>query len=67
MLAAVCMENNAHSQALQHIEHAQLLYCSGKDLPLYLTIKAGICLVHLGNIEKAEVVHPYQNSINFLY
>lgn len=56
MLAAVCMENNVHDRALQHIEHAQLLYCSGKDLPLHLTIKAGICHIHLGNIEKAEVV-----------
>lgn len=56
MLAAVCMENNAHDKALQHIEHAQLLYCSGKDLPLHLTIKAGICHIHLGNIEKAEAL-----------
>lgn len=56
MLAAVCMENNVHDRALQHIEHAQLLYCSGKDLPLHLTIKAGICHIHLGNIEKAEAL-----------
>lgn len=56
MLAAVCMENNVHDKALQHIEHAQLLYCSGKDLPLHLTIKAGICHIHLGNIEKAEAL-----------
>ena len=28
---------------------------SGKELPLNLTIKEGICHVHLKNMEKAEV------------
>ncbi|KAK9283298.1 hypothetical protein L1049_011535 [Liquidambar formosana] len=56
LLAAMCMENNMHDNALRHIEHAHLVYCSGKDLPLYLTVKAGICHIHLGNMEKAKIL-----------
>ena len=55
LLADVFMEIDAHSNALQHIEHAHMIYYSGKELPLELMIKAGICQVFLGNIEKAEV------------
>eukprot|EP00258_Populus_trichocarpa_P022846 XP_024438865.1 general transcription factor 3C polypeptide 3 isoform X6 [Populus trichocarpa] len=54
LLADVFMEIDAHNNALQHIEHAQMIYYSGKELPLELMIKAGICHVFLGNIEKAE-------------
>lgn len=49
------METKAHDRALQHIENAQAVYYSGKELPLNLKIKAGICHVHLGNIEMAQV------------
>lgn len=55
LLAAILMETNAYNNALQHIEHAHQVYYSGKELPLELKIKAGICHVRLGNIEKAEV------------
>jgi len=55
LLAAIFMESNAHDKALQLIESANLAYCSGKELPLTLTIKEGICHAHLKNMEKAEV------------
>ncbi|KAF2317269.1 hypothetical protein GH714_019213 [Hevea brasiliensis] len=56
LLAAVLMETNAHNNALKHIEHAHQVYYSGKEMPLQLKIKAGICHVHLGNIEKSEII-----------
>ncbi|OAY46652.1 hypothetical protein MANES_06G016500v8 [Manihot esculenta] len=56
LLAAILMETNAYNNALQHIEHAHQVYYSGKELPLELKIKAGICHVRLGNIEKAEIM-----------
>lgn len=55
LLAAIFMESNAHDKALQVIEHANLAYYSGKELPLNLTIKEGICHAQLKNMEKAEV------------
>lgn len=51
------MEGNAYVKALNNIEHAQQAYCAGKELPLYLPIKAGICHLYLGNVEKAEVCY----------
>lgn len=48
------MGTKAHDRALQHIERAQVVN-SGKELPLNLKIKAGICHVHLGNMEMAQV------------
>ncbi|KAL5564861.1 hypothetical protein UlMin_028025 [Ulmus minor] len=56
LLASILMEANKHSKALQHIEHAMSVYCSGNELPLNLTSKAGICHVHLGNMQKAEIL-----------
>ncbi|KAM1165030.1 hypothetical protein PS2_024268 [Malus domestica] len=53
LLASILMENNSHKEALQHIKHAQLVLCSKKDMPLAMTIKAGICHAYLGNMEKA--------------
>lgn len=55
LLAVILMDNNEHIKALQHIEDAHLKYCSGKELPINLRIKAGICHIHLENMEKAEV------------
>ncbi|KAI4356966.1 hypothetical protein L6164_000943 [Bauhinia variegata] len=56
LLAAICMESNAHDRALQHIEHAKAVHFSGQEMPLNLKIKAGICHVHLGNMEMAQVL-----------
>eukprot|EP00257_Ricinus_communis_P016581 XP_015574791.1 general transcription factor 3C polypeptide 3 [Ricinus communis] len=56
LLAAVLMDTNAYNKALQHIEHAHLVYYSGKEMPLQLKIKAGICHIHLKNVEKAEML-----------
>lgn len=55
-LASLCMEGNEHRKALEKIEHAERVYCAGKEMPLYLTAKAGICHLHLGNVKKAEVL-----------
>ncbi|XP_027190594.1 uncharacterized protein [Cicer arietinum] len=52
LLGAILMEINAHDKALQYIELSQV---DGKELPLTLKVKAGICHVHLGNMEKAQV------------
>jgi len=46
------MEIKAHDRALQFIEQSQVV---GKELPLNLKVKAGICHVHLGNMEIAQV------------
>ncbi|MCL7043412.1 hypothetical protein MKW94_027674 [Papaver nudicaule] len=54
LLATILMENNEHFKALQQIEHARSIYCSKEQLPLSLSVKAGICHVHLGNIGQAE-------------
>ncbi|KAH0977417.1 hypothetical protein GBA52_027136 [Prunus armeniaca] len=56
LLASILMENNAHNEAIQHIEHAQLVFCSNKEMPLTMKIKAGICHAYLGNMEKAETL-----------
>lgn len=64
LLAATCMQDNAYNRALQYIEHAKQVYCSGKDLPLYLTVRAGICHIHLGNIDKAELCFSGLNRVN---
>ncbi|KAL6210384.1 hypothetical protein ACLB2K_015617 [Fragaria x ananassa] len=53
LLASLLMENNAHNEALQHIEHAQLTLYSGKEPPLEMKVKAGICHANLGNMRKA--------------
>ncbi|KAJ6878092.1 hypothetical protein NC651_030745 [Populus alba x Populus x berolinensis] len=65
LLADVFMEIDAHNNALQHIERAQMIYYSGKELPLELMIKAGICHVFLGNIEKAEIHFSALQQENF--
>ncbi|XP_031255511.1 general transcription factor 3C polypeptide 3 isoform X2 [Pistacia vera] len=53
-LVDILMSSNAHDKALQHIEHAHMVYFSGKEVPLNLKIKAGICHIQLGNMEHAE-------------
>ncbi|KAK9161939.1 hypothetical protein Syun_002841 [Stephania yunnanensis] len=35
---------------------ARSVQCPGEQFPLHLNVKAGICQVHLGNIEEAEVL-----------
>lgn len=54
-LVSLYMEGNEHQKALERIEHAEKVYCAGKEMPLYLIAKAGICHLHLGNVKKAEV------------
>lgn len=55
MLALSYMERNEFMKALQHIEHAKAVCGPGKEFPLYLMIREGICRAHLGDMEKAEV------------
>ncbi|KAK6160873.1 hypothetical protein DH2020_004254 [Rehmannia glutinosa] len=54
LLASVLMETNAYARALEHIDRTQQVYGTGNENPLHLIIKAGICHVHLGHLEKAE-------------
>ncbi|KAK3229696.1 hypothetical protein Dsin_001577 [Dipteronia sinensis] len=54
LLLSILMQNNAHEKDLHHIEHTHMVNISGKELPLKLKIKAGICYFCLGNMEKAE-------------
>ncbi|KAL4583203.1 hypothetical protein LXL04_007770 [Taraxacum kok-saghyz] len=56
LLASIHMLGNAHEKALHHIEYAQLNYSGGQDLPVELLVQAGICHVHLGNMEKAQAL-----------
>ncbi|XP_027088633.2 uncharacterized protein [Coffea arabica] len=56
ILASLHIEGNAHLKALEHIENAQQVYCSGKEMPLCLRIKAGICHIHFGNFVKPEAL-----------
>ncbi|CAA0806010.1 tetratricopeptide repeat (TPR)-containing protein [Striga hermonthica] len=55
LLSSVLMENNAYAKALEHIERAQQGCVDEKEIPLHTIIKAGICHVQLGHMEKAEV------------
>ncbi|KAI3678471.1 hypothetical protein L6452_37765 [Arctium lappa] len=66
ILASVLMSANGHEKALQYIEYAQQTYSVGKELPIELLIQAGICHVHLGNMEKAEVLFSVftQENVN---
>ncbi|KAL1533395.1 general transcription factor 3C polypeptide 3-like isoform X2 [Salvia divinorum] len=54
LLVSVLMENDKYARALEHIEHTQKVYKTGKQMPLDLITKAGICHIHLGHKEKAE-------------
>ncbi|GAB4839589.1 hypothetical protein Ancab_029112 [Ancistrocladus abbreviatus] len=53
VFVSLCIEKKEHVKALQHIEDAKNL--SGRELPLYLTIKEGICHANLGDVERAEI------------
>lgn len=55
LLVSVLMENDEYARALEHIEQAQQVYNTGKEMQLDLITKAGICHVHLGHKENAEV------------
>ncbi|XP_016433921.1 uncharacterized protein LOC107760391 [Nicotiana tabacum] len=52
MLATICIENGEYAKALQHIEGCFM----GREWPLNLTAKAGICNIYLGNLSKAETL-----------
>ncbi|PNY06202.1 general transcription factor 3c polypeptide 3-like [Trifolium pratense] len=52
LLGGILMEIKAHDRALRYIEQSQVV---GEELPLNLKVKAGICHVHLGNMEMAQV------------
>ncbi|KAK1433400.1 hypothetical protein QVD17_10310 [Tagetes erecta] len=54
LLASFLMSENAHEKALHYIQYAHQSCSEVKELPFDLSIKAGICHVHLGNMEKAE-------------
>ncbi|XP_059299491.1 uncharacterized protein LOC132052132 isoform X1 [Lycium ferocissimum] len=65
LLAVLHMEDNAHLKALDLIECAKQRYFTGKQMPLSLIIKAGICHLHLGHIEEAEIIFSavhYENA-----
>ncbi|KAL5710730.1 hypothetical protein ACHQM5_021260 [Ranunculus cassubicifolius] len=56
LLVSLLMESGEHAKAIQQIERIHLVYDSQKKLPIHLTVKAGICHVHLGNIKDAEIL-----------
>ncbi|KAJ7961663.1 General transcription factor 3C polypeptide 3 [Quillaja saponaria] len=56
LLAAILMDTNAYDKALEHIEHAQLRN-SSNELPWSLKIRAGICHIHLRNLQMAQVLY----------
>ncbi|KAJ7521433.1 hypothetical protein O6H91_19G054300 [Diphasiastrum complanatum] len=54
LLAELYMEQGLHLSAIAQIDHARMRYCSGRGLPLDLTVKAGLCYAHTGDFESAE-------------
>ncbi|EFJ04351.1 hypothetical protein SELMODRAFT_432497 [Selaginella moellendorffii] len=54
LLAELHMGNRNYAAALSQIDRARQMYCHGQALPLDLSIKSGICHVHLGNLLAAE-------------
>eukprot|EP00252_Welwitschia_mirabilis_P015952 TRINITY_DN35372_c0_g1_i1.p1 TRINITY_DN35372_c0_g1~~TRINITY_DN35372_c0_g1_i1.p1 ORF type:complete len:936 (-),score=195.07 TRINITY_DN35372_c0_g1_i1:201-3008(-) len=54
LLASLLIEDKSYSKAIEQIEHARMIYCSGQGLPLELAVKAGISHAHIGNLEEAE-------------
>ncbi|KZV26794.1 general transcription factor 3C polypeptide 3 [Dorcoceras hygrometricum] len=54
LLASILMDSYEYAKVLDHIEHTQKVNSAGKEIPLSLVIKAGICHVHLTQLEKAE-------------
>ncbi|KAL6560554.1 hypothetical protein OROGR_004113 [Orobanche gracilis] len=52
LLVSVLMESNSYAKALEYIERAH--QACGEEIPLHISIKAGICHVHLGHLEKAK-------------
>ncbi|XVF75058.1 hypothetical protein PTKIN_Ptkin13bG0158500 [Pterospermum kingtungense] len=55
ILVTMLMQNNAYERALKQIEQAQVIYYMGKELPVNLKTQAGICHIHLGDTDKAEM------------
>ncbi|XP_047955109.1 general transcription factor 3C polypeptide 3-like isoform X1 [Salvia hispanica] len=62
LLVSVLMDNDKYAIALEHIEHTQKVYNTGKQMPLDLITKAGICHIHLGHKEKAEACFKVLNQ-----
>lgn len=60
-LAANLMEGNDYVKALQHIKHA-LASCVRKESPLFLKLKEGICHIHLGHLDEAEVIFLHNSN-----
>ncbi|XP_074316928.1 uncharacterized protein LOC141653154 isoform X2 [Silene latifolia] len=54
LLASSYMKRNDYTKALQHIESAEKV-CGSGEFPLHITIRKGICYVHLADVDKAEV------------
>ncbi|XP_073159361.1 uncharacterized protein [Henckelia pumila] len=54
LLASILMESDAYDKVLDHIEHEQKIHSAGNEITLSLIIKAGICHVHLRQLEKVE-------------
>ncbi|KAL6565515.1 hypothetical protein OROHE_004573 [Orobanche hederae] len=54
LLVSVLMESNSYARALEYIERTEQACITGKEIPLHISIKAGICHVHLGHLEKAK-------------
>ncbi|CAH9130513.1 unnamed protein product [Cuscuta epithymum] len=54
MLASICIENGEYSRALQHIQKRE--DCSSRESSFrdLITAKAGICYLHLGDLDSAK-------------
>lgn len=55
-LASLYMEENAFVKAQELLQQAQQIYSSDKEALPDLIVEAGICHVHLGDLEKAEAL-----------
>lgn len=68
LLVTILIENKAENKALQHIDNARLVYCSGKELPINLKVREGICVLRLGHTKDSEVSYiPIFNISNCMH
>ncbi|KAK9669365.1 hypothetical protein RND81_13G125200 [Saponaria officinalis] len=63
LLTSSYMEQKDYTKALHHIVHAERV-CGFGEFPSYLTIKKGICYLHLADMEKAEICFKHLEREN---
>ncbi|XP_078447572.1 tetratricopeptide repeat (TPR)-containing protein [Wolffia australiana] len=72
LLIILLMKTNSHGKALKYIDQARSIFYSGKEVSLFLALKAGICELYLGDTKNAETHfqrlrnEPMENVSSFI-